>query len=149
MSSFPRPQIKSPHLRRVTADTKFHIDYSWWEQSNLDLKTYLITRLSLGDSVSLDAQIDKVDLIDARTGEVRQVDGFQYLVQNYFSQQRSDLVGQGSLVDAVFSVLLSNGNQPMALDEIAERVHRPVDLLIRTFGGSQIYQGIRPVFDEE
>lgn len=149
MSNFPRPNIKAVHLRRVTPDTKFYIDYSWWDEEHLDLKTYLLTRLSIPGDIGAEINVDHVDLVDSRTGEVRRVDAFQYLVQSYFSRQGTEVATQGSIVDAVFSVLLAHGNEPMSAAEIAERVHRPIDLVIRTFGGSQVYQGIRPIFDEE
>jgi hypothetical protein len=149
LSSNPRPVIKAPHLRRVTPETKFVIDYGWWDESKMDLKTYLYTRLSLGEEFSNELNVDHVDLIDNRTGEVRQVDAFQYLVQAFYGRQTGDFVSQGTLVDAVFSVLMANGNQPMSILEISDRVHRPIDLLIRTFGGSTIYHGIRPLFDED
>lgn len=149
MSNYPRPTIKAVHLRRVTPDTKFYIDYSWWDEGHLDLKTYLLTRLSIPGDVGAEISADHVDLVDSRTGEVRQVDAFQYLIQSYFSRQGSEFVSQGSIVDAVFSVLLANGNEPMTAAEIAERVQRPIDLIMKTFGGSQVYQGIRPIFDED
>jgi alcohol dehydrogenase YqhD (iron-dependent ADH family) len=80
---------------------------------------------------------------------VRQVDAFQYLVQNYFSRHGNDMAMQGSVVDAVFSVLLANGNQPMT-DQRDRRARAAAgELLMKTFGGSQIYHGIRPLFDEE
>jgi hypothetical protein len=149
LSTNPRPTIKTTNLRRVTADTKFYIDYSWWEEGHLDLRTYLLARLSLGGEAVQELPAEKIDLVDSKTGEVRQVDAFQYLVRNYFSRQGNDLVTQGSVVDAVFSVLLANGNEPMTAAEIADQVQRPTDLLLKTFGGPQIYHGIRPLFDEE
>jgi len=149
LSSYPRPNIKSVHLRRVTPETRFYIDYNWWEEGHLDLRTYLLARLSLGNEGGAELPAERIDLVDAKTGEVRQVDAFQYLIQNYFSRHGNELATQGSIVDAVFSVLLANGNQPMTAHEIAERVQRPTDLLMKTFGGPQIYNGIRPLFDEE
>lgn len=149
MSSNPRPTVKAALMRQVTPETKFAIDYSWWDQSHLDLKTYLRTRLAFGEDFASDINVDKVDLIDSRTAEVRQVDAFQYLVQSYYGRHADDVGTQGLLVDAVFSVLLANGNEPMAISEVATRVNKPVELLIRTFGGSQVYQGIRPQFDED
>ncbi len=149
MSSYPRPTIKSAHLRRVTPETRFYIDYGWWDESHLDLRTYLLARLSLGNEGGSELPAERIDLVDAKTGEVRQVDAFQYLVQNYFSRHGNDLALQGSVVDAVFSVLLANGNQPMTIREIAERVQKPSELLVKTFGGAQIYHGIRPLFDED
>jgi hypothetical protein len=148
LSNNPRPNVKLGNVRRANAGTEFFIDFEWWEESNLDLKTYLLTRLSLGEDSSLDSEFDKVDLVDPLTGEVRQVDGFQYLVQTYFHQMPDDFITQASLVDAAFSVLLANANKPMSAEEIATRIDRPVDVVVRTLGGSTIYQGIRPLLEE-
>ena len=149
MSSYPRPKIKSSLPKRATPETKFYIDYDWWEKSHLDLKTYVLNRLSLGEDFITDSEVDKVDLVDARTGEVHQVDGFQYVVQTYFNRLPEDFVTHASLVDAAFSVLLANANQPMTAREIAERIRRPPEVVVRTLGGPKIYQGIRPIFDDE
>jgi hypothetical protein len=92
--------------------------------------------------------MDEVDLVDMNTGEVRKVDGFQYALQSYFSQLPEDFASRTSLVDAVFCVLLANANQPMTAQTIADRIHRPVDVVLKTIGGPRIYQGIRPIFDE-
>ncbi len=148
MSSNPRPKLKPSSLKRATPDTRFYVDYSWWEKSNLDLKTYLHTRLSITEGVSFESDIEEVDLVDPETGEVRQVDGFQYALQNYFSQLPGDFTDRTSLVDAVFCVLLANANQPMSAQAIADRIHRHPDIVLKTIGGPHVYQGIRPVFEE-
>jgi hypothetical protein len=148
LSSNLRPKIKLTKIKRATPDTRFFIDFEWWEESNLDLKTYLMTRLSLGEDASLESEFDQVDLVDPQTGEVHQVDGFQYLVKAYFHQLPDDFLTNASLVDAAFCVLLANANQPMTATEIAERIERQPDVVVRTLGGPKIYQGIRPVFDE-
>ena len=147
MSKSPRPQIGALILQQASPETKLHIDVEWWEKSDLDLRTYLFTRLNLDEDWSTEVE-DQVDLIDAETAEVRRVDGFQYIVQTYFNQLPTDFAQRGSLVDAVFGVLLANGNQPMSIREIAERVQRSPDVVIRTVGGPRVYQGIRPVLEE-
>lgn len=149
MSKIPRPKLKASTLKRVTPDTKFYIDYDWWDKSELDLKSYITTRLSLGEEISLEDETGEVDLVDSETGEVVRVDGFQYLIQTYFDQLPEDFATRTSLVDAVFSVLLANANQPMTATEIAEKVGRPTDTIIKTIGGPKIYQGIRPILDDE
>lgn len=148
MAKRPRPKVKAPTLKRPTEDTRFYIDYDWWERSNLDLKTYLYSRLDIDEDLQLDSDMEKVDLIDQLTGEVRQVDGFQYVLQTYFSKLPQDFASRTSLVDAVFCVLLANANQPMTAREIAERLQRQPEVVLRTLGGPQVYQGIRPLFDE-
>ena len=147
--SRPRPKLSAAHLKRPTLDTKFHIDYDWWDQSDLDLKTYLYSRLEISDDSSLELGVENVDLVDPDTGEVRQVDGFQYALQTYFAQLPDDFAQQSSLVDAVFYVLLSNANKPMSARELAERTHRDPGMVLKTLSGRRIYQGIRPILDEE
>lgn len=149
MSSNPRPQLKSVSLKRVTPDTRFYVDYTWWDESNLDLKTVLFSRLNISQDLEISEGMEEIDLIDPQTGEVRRVDGFQYMIQTYFHQLPPDFLTKASLVDAAFCVLLANANQPMTGRELAERVQRPIDMVIRTLGGPQIYQGIRPVPDDE
>ena len=147
MSKSPRPKLKSSSLKRVTVDTQFYIDYEWWDKSQLDLKTYLVSRLSIDDESAFDTNSEEVDLVNPNTGEVHRVDGFQYVVQTYFSKLPDDFLTRASLVDAVFCVLLANANQPMTATEIAEKSQRPVNVILKTIGGPKIYQGIRPVID--
>lgn len=149
MTDNPRPKIKLSLPKRPTADTKFYIDYDWWDESNLDIKTYLLTRLAITDEIEVDPDMEFVDLVDPRTGEVRRVDGFQYVVQAYFHQMPDDFIAHASLVDAAFCVLLANANQPMTAAEIAERIGRHTDVVVRTLGGTKIYQGIRPLLEED
>ena len=149
MTARPRPKLKTPILKRPTEDTRFYIDYDWWEHQNLDLKTYLYSRLNIGEDVQLDTDLDKVDLVDPQTAEVRRVDGFQYVLQAYFRRMPDDFAARTSLVDAVFCVLLANANEPMAAADIADRLQRQPDVILKTLGGPQIYQGIRPILEEE
>lgn len=149
MSTSPRPQFKTSLLKKATPDTKFYIDYEWWDKSDLDLKTYLITRLSIDEDINLEMETAEVDIVDSKTGEVIRVDGFQYVIQTYFSQLPDDFTSRTSLVDAVFCALLANANQPMTAIELAEKVDRPVETILRTMGGPKIYQGVRPILDEE
>lgn len=145
-----RPKINMPLIRPINEQTKFHIDYSWWEKSPLDLNAYLLSRLqAIGiENVHLDTDLTEVDLVDMETGEVRRVDGFQYMVQTYFQKLPADFAQKSSLVDAVFCVLLANANKPMTAVEIAQTIERAPDVVLRTLNGPRIYQGITPLFEE-
>ncbi len=150
MSSNPRPQFKTTLRTRTTSDTRFYVDYAWWEESDLDIKTYLYTRLPIEEEAeeSLDLEREVVDIVDPQTGQVRQVDGFQYVVQTYFSQLPKDFMLHTSVVDAIFCVLLANANKPMTAGELAAQVQKPVETILKTLSGPRIYQGIRPVFED-
>jgi hypothetical protein len=52
---------------------------------------------------------------------------------------------QTTLVEAVFRLMLVNGNQPMSVTEMAEKLHRPAETILRTIGGTRVYRGIKPV----
>ena len=145
MSKQSRPKIGSSFLKRYNHDTQFQIDFSWWEQSELDLQAYLSSRLNIDSEFSLDPSTEQVDMVDPRTGEVRQVDGFQYVLQSYFRQLPDDFIKRAALVDAVFCVLLGNANHPMSALELGERVQRSAETIVQTLTGGVIYQGIRPV----
>jgi hypothetical protein len=150
LTSNPRPQIKTTLRTRTTPDTQFYVDYDWWEESDLDIKTYLYTRLPIDDEAeaNLDLEREVVDIVDPKTGQVRQVDGFQYIVQTYFSQLPKDFMLHTSMVDAIFCVLLANANNPMTARELAEQIQKPVDIILKTLSGPRIYQGIRPIFED-
>jgi hypothetical protein len=136
-------------LKRPSLDTKFHIDFDWWDESDLDLKTYLFSRLEIGDESTLDLGVDHVDLVDPETAEVRQVDGFQFALQTYFNQLPDDFAQQSSMVDAIFFVLLANANKPMSARELAQNVARDPDMVLKTISGGRIYQGIRPILNAD
>lgn len=146
--SNPRPKLKATFRTQTTPDTKFFVDFEWWEKSDLDIKTFLYSRLPIEeDETGMDLERDLIDLVDMKTGQVRQVDGFQYIVQAYFQQMPPDFLRTTSMVDAVFCALLANANEPMTAQELANSVERPVDIVLKTLGGPRIYQGIRPIFD--
>lgn len=135
--------IKQQHLG---PETRFHIDYQWWNESGRNLESYLNTRI--GQVVEFKQDEQPIDLINSHTGEVRQLSGFEYAVQNYFRQLPDDYTQRASVVDAVFCVLLANANQPMSAQEIAEKIHRHPEVVYKTLGSNQGYQGIY-IYNEE
>ncbi len=138
----PTVSIKIPRKPRMDENTRFFIDYEWWSESNMSLESYLQSQL--GYEISLEDDGNAVDLIDAETGEVRQLSGFEFAIQNYFNNQKSAEPQSGSLVNTVFTTLLGNGNRPMTAGEIASAVNRSPDTIFRTLGSGKVYLGIRP-----
>lgn len=139
----PKINIKIPRKPRLDENSRFFIDYEWWNESNMSLESYLQSQLGYEISLGEDDG-NAVDLIDSETGEVRQLSGFEFAIQNYFNNQDSAETQSGSLVNNVFTTLLGNGNRPMTATEIASAVNRPPETIIRTLGSGKVYLGIRP-----
>jgi hypothetical protein len=133
-------------LVRPSINTKFHIDYDWWDRAERDLEVYLRSHLCPTHQETY-ADVDparKVDHVDPETGEVTRVAGIQHVLISHCAQQPGYLSGQTSLVNAVFRVFLSNGNTPLSPEELSERIGRPAQMILRTLTGPRVYKGIRP-----
>jgi hypothetical protein len=85
-----------------------------------------------------------IDWVDPETAEVRQLDGLQNTLINHCAQQPGFLDEHTSLVEAIFRLLLVNGNTPMSPQELGERVKRPADVILKTIAGARVYKGLRP-----
>ncbi len=126
--------------------TKFHIDYDWWEKSDQDLHTYMLTHLpsDLRERFEDGAEEQVVDYVDPETGEVSQLDALGLALQE--AAAREDFINpQTSLVDSVFRVFLANGNTPRSPQELEDETGRDARTILKTIGGIRIYRGIRPV----
>lgn len=136
---------KPSALVKPTLDTRFHIDYEWWERSSEDLRTYLLSHLPHEQQERLSQSVEGrvVDYIHPETGEVFRVDELGLAIQE--AAKQPDFINpQVSMVDCVFRVFLVNGNIPQSPRELAERTGRPASLILKTLGGIRIYKGIRP-----
>jgi hypothetical protein len=139
--------LKRPSaLVRPTLDTKFHVDYHWWERTEEDLKIYLLSHLHPDQRERLSqTDLDEiVDYIDPDTAEVFQLDNLQLAIQ-LAAKEPEFINEQVSVVDSVFRVFLKNNNTPLSPLELSEEIGRPAETILKTFSGSRIYKGIRPV----
>ena len=137
---------KSNAFVKPKLDTKFHIDYEWWEAQSDDLRAYMLTHLppEMREEFEGKEEFAVVDYIDPQTGEVQQLDELGLAIQE--ASKRDDFITvQTSLVDSVFRVFLSNGNTPRTPVELEEDTSREARTILKTFGGIRIYRGIRPV----
>ncbi len=143
MSSSP---TKPAALVKPTLDTKFHIDYSWWEKSSEDLRTYLLSHLlpEQRERLSQTNETRLVDYIDPETGEVFELDELGLAIQ-VAAEDTNFINPQTSLVDSIFRVFLANGNLPMTPTELAEETERSATTILKTLSGAQVYKGIRPL----
>jgi hypothetical protein len=141
---------KLSRLVRTTEDTKFHIDYDWWERADRDLDIYLRSHLCPEHQEAF-AEIDAdtlVDTVHPETAEVTRVLGIQHTLITHCALRDEYLTPQTTLVNAVFRVFLSNGNQPLSPVELGEKLNRPARMILRTLSGQRVYKGIRPVISD-
>lgn len=134
-----------PILLKPTVDTKFHIDYDWWEREKEDLRSYLLTHLppEKRDYFQTLEEMRVMDYIHPETGEVFRLDELHLALQE--AARAADFINsQTSLVDSIFRVFLANGNTPRSPHELAQDTGRDANTILRTVGGIKIYKGIRP-----
>lgn len=138
---------KPSGLVKPTLDTKFYIDYSWWDHrgEGQDLRTYLLSHIMPEQRARLSqSETGKtVDYIDPETAEVFQLDELQLAIRQA-TQSPNFINPQTSLVDSIFRVFLASGNTPLSPRELAERTGRDATTILKTLSGTRIYNGIRP-----
>ncbi|MCK4471988.1 MAG: hypothetical protein KAW49_09410 [Anaerolineae bacterium] len=137
-------------------ETKFHIDFDWWERKGRDLRVYLQSHLCPECKVIYTNHRGsaEVDWIDPDTAEVTRVDALWQSLRTHCSQRPDFITEHTPLTDAVFRVFLANGNQPLSATELheilgrrlrSEGFRRTPKTILRTLGGRRVYKGIRPV----
>ncbi|HPR34231.1 MAG TPA: hypothetical protein PKY64_01040 [Anaerolineaceae bacterium] len=87
----------------------------------------------------------EMDLVNPDTGEVTRGDGLIQTLVDHCARQEGFITPNAPLVDTVFKVFIVNQNQPLNSLELAERVGKPADTILRTIGTTRVYKGIRPV----
>ena len=144
-------QEKTPARRlvRPTLETKFHIDYEWWDRADRDLDVYLRSHLCAEhqekySDLDADAQ---VDFVDPETAVVTRVGGIEHALISHCSRQPDYITPQTSMVNAVFRIFSANGNKPLSPTELGERLSRSPKTILRTFSGPRVYKGIRPLLE--
>jgi len=141
MSEGKRTSLVKPGIH-----TPFHIDFDWWKKSERDWHVYLRTLLCAEHQEAF-ANVEEgqmIDWIDPTTAEVKPVAGVQNALMTHCVKQPDFLTAQTALVEAVFRTFLANGNIPMSSDELATKLNRPPETILRTLVGARVYKGIRP-----
>ena len=145
----PRPTRPNAPLAKPTLETRFHIDYTWWEQQQQELRVYLQGHLCPEHRDVFQGQdlSQEIDWVDSKTAEVTRVDGLQHTLRTHCSRQPDYITERTALVDAIFRIFLANENRPLTPQELSERIGRSAETILRTISGSTIYKGIRPYIE--
>jgi hypothetical protein len=139
--------LKRPSLLKPTLQTPFHIDFAWWKQNERDWHVYLRSLLCPEHQESLASieEVQMIDWVDERTAEVRPVDVIQHTLMTHCAQRADFVTEHTALVEAVFRIFLVNGNAPLNSEQLAERLKRPAETILRTLSGPRVYRGLRPL----
>ncbi len=133
-------------LVKPTVQTPFKIDFEWWKTHDHNWRVYLFSFLCAEHQAVFEKVENQlwIDWIDPETAEVTQVDGLQHILMTHCAAQPDFVNSHTTLVDAVFRVLLSNGNNAISPAELSERIGKSATTILQTLSGPRVYQGIRP-----
>ena len=143
-------EVKKISLIKPTLQTPFHIDFEWWRAND---NNWHIALQSLLCPEHQEAYINltegqMIDWVDPGSAEVRQLDGIQNTLISHCAKLPGFLDEHTALVDAIFRVLLVNGNAPMSVEELGKHLNRPPDTILKTIAGPRIYKGLKPFLSQ-
>jgi hypothetical protein len=140
------PEVKKFSLIKPTLQTPFHIDFDWWQINDTNwhvaLQSLLCPEHQEAYAGLPEGQL--IDWVDPETAEVRPLDGIQNTLIVHCAQQPGFLDEHTALVDAIFRLLLVNGNVPLSVEELGRRLNRPADIILKTIAGPRVYKGLKP-----
>jgi hypothetical protein len=139
-------EVRKYSLVKPTVETPFHIDFDWWRANDRNWHLAL-EGLLCPDHQAAYANVPEgqlIDWIDPQTAEVRQLDGVQNTLITHCARQEGFLDAHTALVEAVFRLLLANGNAPLTAMDLGARLQRPADMILKTIAGPRVYKGLRP-----
>ncbi|RLC72606.1 MAG: hypothetical protein DRI52_03275 [Chloroflexi bacterium] len=133
-------------------NTKFHIDFDWWEKQGRSLRVFLHSQLcpQCRTVYTTYRDTELIDWVDPETAEVHQVDGLWHALRTHCSQLPDYIDERTPLTSAIFRVFLANNNTPLSPVELHEIIgKRSPEIILRTIAGKQVYKGIKPVATNE
>jgi hypothetical protein len=133
---------------RPTINTKFHIDFSWWDKKNRDIRVFMLEHLCDGcrDDVGSLSEVKLIDMIDPETAEVTRVDAIWEAIRACCGEKPGYISPDTPLLDSIFRLFLANGNRPLSVVELYEHLdRRPPETILRVLTKGRVYLGLRPV----
>ncbi|MPM25529.1 hypothetical protein SDC9_72025 [bioreactor metagenome] len=133
-------------LIKPTLETPYHIDFDWYKEHDGNWRVFLLNCLcpEHQETYKDRSEDGMIDWIDPETAEVKRVDGLQSTLMSHCAKEPGFVTTNTAMVDAIFRVFLSNGNNPMTPVELSDKIGKPADTILKTISGLQVYKGIRP-----
>lgn len=132
---------------RPTENTHFHIDYAWFEKNGQDVNV-LINKCLTPEQLERLADVplnEPLDVVDEQTGEVQRVTRAVQFIREERANDPDFIGVKTPMAETLFRIFLLNNNQPLTAAELAARINRKPDEILRQFGGRVVYNGIRAV----
>ena len=132
---------------RPTVDTKFHIDYEWWQTSGRNFRLYLLEQLcdACKQRFATHRETETVDWVSPETGEVIEADALLQCLKGMCAQKPDFIDPRVPLTAAVFRIFLLNDNAPLSSRELHSTITwKQPETILSTLGGRTTYLGIRP-----
>ena len=133
---------------RPTVETKFQIDFDWWEKSGKNFRLYLRDQLcdECRERFADHSNTENVDWVDPDTGEVHRTDALRECLRTRCANDPDFINERLPIASACFRIFLANNNAPMSPQELSQLIlWRSPQEILRTLGGRQVYLGLRPV----
>ena len=120
-------ELKPFSLIRPTLDTPYHIDFNWWKTHDSNWRIFLTSCLCPEHQKTFQDQPDlaMIDRVDPETAEVHQVDGIQAVLMDHCVKDPGFINSNTAIVDSIFRVFLSNGNQPLNPKGLSDKIGKP------------------------
>ena len=136
-----------PEYIKPTVDTKFHIDFDWWQQQKRSLRVHLMSHLcSECRAQYADQPPQEIDWIDPYTAEVKRVDIMWEAVRTCCESRADYITPQSPFTAAVFRTFVANDNTPLTPAEMQQTLSwKSGAAILRIIGGHEVYYGIRPI----
>ena len=132
---------------RPTTETKFQIDYQWWEKSGQNFRLHLRSQLcaECRDRFADHHNTEDVDWVDPDTAEVRRTDALRECLRTRCANDPDYINERLTIATACFRIFLANSNTPLSPVELSNLIPwRNPDEILRTLGGRKVYLGLRP-----
>jgi hypothetical protein len=134
---------------KPTLSTKYHIDFDWWTEQNLDFRAFLSSQLceACQKKYANPRSSEMVDWVDPVTAEVKRVDALWQALKSCCSSLPDYITESTPLTSAVLRVFLANDNVPLTPAELADKLGArfPADMILRALSRGPVYRGIKPM----
>ena len=133
-------------LFRPTENTKFHIDYSWFEEKGQDVRVLIHKCLTpeQQERVGAAGQTEMYDYVDEQTGEVQRVDQVLHVLRTENANDPDFVTPRTPVFEAAWRIFLLNNNQPLTSVDMAALMKRKPSEVLAQLSGRSIHNGIRP-----